>query len=426
MADFNTVRVMLVLAIRSGMRVHQLDIRTAFLHGEIDGNFFISPPPGLEICKKDEVLQLHKGLYGLKQSPRLWNDKWNIVMTGLGFTTLTSDECVFVRGKLWVLIYVDDILIMSQDDQEIEVVKSELASNFDVKDLGSLHYFLGVEYVKDNNIAFLSQRKYIEDVLMRFGMDQCAPVSTPMFTSSLSDDIVGDRPTEKVHYQELIGCLLFISIRTRPDISAAVGILCLFSANPMRSHLVAGKRILRYLKGTRDYALILNPTSSRLRSLADANWGNDVNDRKSTSGFMLQIGGTTVTWKTRKQSVVALSTNEAEFIASSEAAKDILWTLHLLAELDYKQTEATVLMQDNQGAIIWETVAFRNAKHVAIRGNFVRSLVQSAILSIEYCASTAMTADILTKPLGRQLFERHCYQLGVRKVPRHSQSKRET
>ena len=229
--------------------------------------------------------------------------------------------------------------------------------------------------------------------------------------------------TDRIRYQEIIGCLLFISTQTRPDIAASVGIICRLASNPKAEHFVAAKRVLRYLRGTSDMALVLNLQSSTLVSFADDNWGSDTVDRKSTSGIVMFIGGCPVVWKMSKQSVVALSSSEAEFVAAREAVKQILWMRHILGELGLAQDEPTVLYQDNQGSMAWETTGIRRAKHVAIRGNFVMSQVEKNVLNIFYCNTQNMVADILMKPLSRLLFERHRNGLGVRKISTAHQNK---
>lgn len=192
-----------------------MDIRTAFLHGEIDTEVIIQPPPGLKICGTNEVLKLLKGLYGLKQSPKLWHQKWKEVMASLGFHPLVSDECVFTQGGTRLLICVDDIIITGRKLEDITLVKNQLSHALDVKYMGELKTFVQKIVVKK---------------------------------------------TDRTQYQGLIGCLLFLSTRTRPDISASVGILSRFCSDPNICHLTAVKRILRYLKGTADYVLYMKHT----------------------------------------------------------------------------------------------------------------------------------------------------------------------
>lgn len=414
--DITTVRTCLAVAVQRGYSIHQMDVRTAFLHGEIDDDVYIRSPDGLKLCETGQVLKLRRGLYGLKQAPRLWHDKWESVMETMGFKKLLADDCVYRRGDLWMLLYVDDIILMSQDDMLITGVKTELSSHLDVKDLGILRCFLGLVFLQDSKGAWLSQQHYVLQVLERFGMSECKPVSTPMCEGTLRDVMESDSPVvNKESYQELLGCLLFITTRTRPDISAAISILCRFAASPRAIHWAALKRVLRYLRGTFDYALRLTKNvRCVLVGYCDADWAGDRADRKSTTGVLLQVGNVAVAWRTLKQGSVALSTTEAEFMSLSEGTKMIMWLRKLLEELDARQSSPTPVLEDNQGAIIWSREGVRHSKHVSIRKNFVKENVARGVIKMQYCPTRDMTADVLTKPLQRVLFECHRTALGVR------------
>lgn len=185
--DFTIVRIALTLAVQRGYVIHQMDAATAFLHGDVDEDIYVIPPEDTQICNASQVLKLNRGLYGLKQAPRLWNDKWRSAMFTLGFSSCMSDECVFRKGRTWMLLYVDDIIILGPDDKSVADVKSELQGPLDVKDLGKLNYFLGVSFRTDSDGAWLNQSHYVEQLLSRFGMDSCKPVNTPMCLPSVLD-----------------------------------------------------------------------------------------------------------------------------------------------------------------------------------------------------------------------------------------------
>ena len=407
--DFTTVRTALTVAVQRGYSILQLDICTAFLHGDIDGDVYITPPDGVDVCEERQVLKLRRGLYGLKQAPRLWNQKWLEVMNKMGFVKLRSDECAFNKGTVWILLYVDDIILIGPDDKILDAVKEELRLYLDGKDMGVLSGFLGLHFTRDSGSAWLSKKSYTMDVLKRFGMEQCKAIDTPMSTGTLAglnQDNSGKFDTSM--YQELIGCLLFLSTRTRPDISACVGILCRFSANPTKLNWVQLKRILRYLNGTINFALRIGESSeTKLRAFSDSDWARDRVDRKSTTGVLLRLSASTLCWKTAKQNSVALSTTEAEHIALSEATKLVIWMRRLLAELGCHQKDGTEISEDNQGAIVWSTEGVRNAKHISIRRNFVKENVEKEVIQVVFCPTENMTADILTKPLGRISFHKH-------------------
>ena len=413
--DFNTVRICITIAVQKKHVFHQMDVRTAFLHGNIDSEIFLKPPDGIEICEKGQVLQLRRGLYGLKQAPRLWQDKWQEVMKIMEFEVLLSDECVYRRKGVSLLLYVDDIIVIGPSERDVSHVKKELGHHLDVKDLGVLRSFLGVVFVRDDAGIWLSQRHYILRVPQRFGMSSCKAVATPMTVSAVGEFPESDSDlTKKESYQELLGCLLFLSARTRPDITGAVGILCRYSSSPRNVHWVALKRILRYLKGTVDLALRLwGQDKPVLKAYCDADWAGDRMDRKYTSGVLMQLGSSSVAWRSLKQSCVALSTTEAEFVSLSEGTRLVLWLRHLLKELDCEQNLRTLLTEDNQGAVVWGSEGIRHAKHISIRKTFVLDNVKKGSVQITYCSTNNMVADILTKPLLTKTFERHRRSIGV-------------
>lgn len=236
-------------------------------------------------------------------------------MDSLGFLALLAEPCVFVNVDVWLVLYVDDVLIIGPNEASIATAKKKIIEKFDVKDLGRLRYFLGIEFLRQREVSYLSQRGYIFQTLKKFGMAFIKSVSTPI-SAVLQSAGSTDEPTDKLRFQEIIGCLLFIYTRTRPDICAAVRLPRRHVPDPRSSHLVAAKRILRYLKGTQEHGLELKPSSAELIAYADASLADDSSDRKSTSGILLQLGGTVVSWKTSKQSIVALSTSEAEYISA--------------------------------------------------------------------------------------------------------------
>ena len=415
--DFTTVRMCLALAVQKRYVIHQMDVRTAFLHGQIDQEIYVKPPKGLQ-CMNEPVMRLQKGLYGLKQSPRLWNQRWCEVMNCMNFRTLISDPCVFVRGNLWLLLYVDDILIIGPELPAIDQVKHELASYLDVKDMGQLRSFLGIRFTLTDNGAWLDQSGYVMHILKRFGMENSRPVCTPMAeTQSVSrSEGNNNRIVSQMKFQEIIGCLLFLATRTRPDISIAVGILCRYSSTPLHEHWIQIKRILRYLRGTVQYGLWFDGQEGEMEAYCDSDWAGSRVDRKSTSGILLRLGNSTVAWRTLKQNCVALSTTEAEYISMGEATKELVWFRKLMEELGCKVVNPTVLHVDNQGALIWGSEGVRHAKHVAIRVNFVKQEVDNKSILLAYCPSNSMPADILTKPLSRVVFQIHRESIGVQNM----------
>ena len=269
--------------------------------------------------------------------------------------TLNDKELTWDSAK-YRLLQVYESMRSFKDEKQENVfvdkdVKHELIKHLDVKDLGSLKSFLGVLFGRDSDGGWLSQQHYITQVLHRFGMLNCKPVATPMCSGALKDIFQTESvPADRAVYQELIGGLLFIATRTCPDIAAAVSILCQFSCAPTETHWTCLKRILRYLRGTKGHALPLYTGNEQdLVAFCDADWAGDRVDRRSTTGIVLQFGKRTVAWKALKQSSVALSTTEAEFLALSEGTKLVLWLRCLFSEMDCTQKQSTTVNEDNQG-----------------------------------------------------------------------------
>lgn len=320
--DFCTVRIILPWAILNNMQLRQLDIRTAFMRGEVDQEVYVLPPSHLEelgitLCWGLQALRLQKGLYGLKQVPNLWHRKWVYIMEIMGFSSLTSDSCVYVSENIWIVLYVDDIIVVAPEGHSIDDIVGKLREHFDVRDLGSLHHFFGISFVRNGNSGYLSQEHYVESVLNHFGMSSCKPVKTPLCTG-LQVGTSSPQADEKI-YREIIGALWYLSTRTRSDIGAAVAILARYVSSPLDIYMVGVKRILRYLRGSSAFHLQLTPSSSDVLMYADSDWGGDILDRKSTSGYVIQFGGLSVSWKTVKQKLVALSSTEEQFIAACTA-----------------------------------------------------------------------------------------------------------
>ena len=418
--DFTTVRILLSVAVQKGMEINQMDVRTAFLHGEIDDTVFIMPPQGIDLnVPEGHALLLQKGLYGLKQAPRLWFEKWQRIMKEMEGIQMLSDGCLFRIRDVWVLLYVDDVILIGQTTREINNIKDELSKRLDMHDFGQLGSILGVQFERDTEGAWLMQTRYIDEILKTFGMEDCKSVSTPVTSSKSSDK--DEAFVDQTYYQKIVGSLLFLASRTRPDISLAVNLLTRKASAPRSSDLVAAKRVLRYLKGTKHYGLRISGIVGKLHGYSDADWGNDTVDRRSVSGILLKIGSSPVFWRSKKQGCVSLSTSEAEFIAMSEATQHLIWLREMLKELGYKDDKATILYADNAGALVWGKEGVRNAKHVSIRKNFVKDNVKNGAVELRHCSTELMLADGFTKPLQRVRFEMLRMRTGVQKRQTHQE-----
>jgi hypothetical protein len=427
--DFTAVRTALTIACQEGMAVHHLDVKCAFLYGRIDEEIYMSLPE--EYMPSDGSLcKLKKSIYGLKQAPRAWNERLTEDLKGLGYKAFFHAECIFWRksekSKVFLLVYVDDFLLITSatDESEIRDIKLEIGRLYTIKDLGRAEYFLGINLEISPGSIKLSQSTYIQNVLERFRMDLCKSVISPMLPKSGIHH--GKESTEEEEnsmastpYREAIGALMFLSVRTRPDIAAAVGSLAMYVQKPRLVHWEGVKRVLRYLQGTKNEGLVINsvpPAEFTLQVSADADWASDVDNRRSRSGTVCQLGVNTIWWKSRKQTAVAASSCEAEYMALFDSAKDTVWLRNLLCEFGHcPGMEPTVIHHDNQGSIAWATSdTTRRAKHIALRYHFTHDLIQNGLIRLQYVASGSNKADCLTKPLGGSQFVDAKLALGVR------------
>ena len=326
---------------------------------------------------------------------------------------------MFVRtgkmGRLIVLVYVDDLIITGDSAAEIDALKRSLHATFAIKDLGELRYFLGIEMDQSSSGLFLNQRKYIVDLLNEANMDHSSTAKSPL-PSSLNIAEKGDPLPNIELYQRLVGKLIYLTI-TRPDITYAVSLVSQFMHAPNSYHFQLVKRILRYLKGSITRGILMKKHNHfTIEGYTDSDWAGNAIDRKSTTGFCTFVGGNLVTWKSKKQSVVARSSAEAEYRAMASTACEILWLKILLSDLGIKSNKPIVLHCDNQAAmhIAANPVFHERTKHIEVDCHFVRHQVQSNVLTTAYIRSSDQLADVFTKVLPSSQFERLLSKLGSR------------
>ena len=325
---FESVRTVLALAAQNNLEVHQMDVKSAFLNGELNENLYVTQPEGFAISGKENlVCKLHKALYGLKQLPKCWNNQLDQYLKELNSKQSNSDSCIYTyehNNKLTVIaVYVDDIIIAGHSAQYINKIKSELSSRYKMKDLGKMSYFLGVNVVQDADRIFINQSSYAQSLLKKFGFDNSKPVSTPADIGNVLEKATDQCELFDVdNYQSAVGSLLYLCTKTRPDITFAVCNVSKFCSRPTTKHWSAVKRIFRYLKGTYNFGIVYDKTNvNECIGFSDADWAGDKTDRKSMSGYCFKIGSGLVSWRSNKQSCIALSTAEAEYVALSAAAQ---------------------------------------------------------------------------------------------------------
>ena len=341
-AHATTIRTLLSFANSNDLEIHQLDVKTAFLHGVLDCDLYMEQPEGYENKEHpDYVCKLNKCLYGLKQSAKCWNELLDKHFTETGYTKADADGCLYIKvesGRFVIMgVYVDDFIPVSNDTEFLKAEKAALAEKFEVVDNGNIEYFLKMAIKRDrqNRTLMISQPNYIEAILAKFGMLECKPVATPMDAKASYDKLSDeDERFDRTTYQQAIGCLTYLATHTRPDISASVGILSKFMADPGPTHWSGVKRILRYLQGTRSYGLVFTGESrDALLGFSDSDWAGDIVTRRSVSGYVFQLGQSTISWCSKRQQTVAKSSTEAEYVALSIATQEVIWLRRLLSDL---------------------------------------------------------------------------------------------
>ncbi|GAU25658.1 hypothetical protein TSUD_265850 [Trifolium subterraneum] len=359
-------------------------VKFAFLNGPLEEEVYVKQPPGFEVKGQEQkVYRLRKALYGLKQAPRAWNKRIDGFLIKIGFTKCVSEHGVYVKGSskldhIILCLYVNDPLITGANEKEILKFKTNLMQEFEMSDLGNLSYFLGMEFKHTKKGVFLHQKKYVEDILNRFKMVNCNTTITPMETGSKLSKSSTDELVDATLYKQIIGPLRYLC-NIRPDISHSVGLVSRFMEQPRTCHLIATKRIMRYIKGTIDHEILMPSQKSTkgeisVHGYSDYDWGGDQDDKKSTAGYLFMLGGALICWTSKKQGIVALSSCEAEYVK---------------------------LLVDNKYAIDLANhpMSHGRSKHIEMRYHFLKDQVNREKLELEYCKSEIQLADILTKPL---------------------------
>lgn len=418
-----SIRYLLALAVKYNLYIEHMDAVTAFLQGDIDTEIYMFQPPSYEYG--EEVCKLNKSIYGLKQASRQWNLKLTSVLKELGLKSTSVDPCIYHKtydgNILFILIYVDDLLLFYNNQEIAKEMKQQLKIKFDMKELGFVHQFVGWRIKQNSSRTEISidQTAYIEKILQRFKMSDCNPVHLPcdpnITLTSTEDE---KNILTNIPYQEAIGSLLYLSQGTRPDICFIVNKLSSFNNKPEQHHWLALKRVLRYIKGTMDYKLIFsqNNEEKRVFGYCDSDWASDVNSRKSCSGYVYMFQGAAVSWCSKRQSTVALSTMEAEYMSLATATQEAMWLRYLEFELHRDVgTSPTIIYCDNQSAIKFagtESYCARS-KHIDIRYHFLREKVAKKEIEVIYVGTQSMVADILTKSTSQIMIEKCSKTMGL-------------
>lgn len=420
MAKLNTVRVLLSIAANLDWSLNQLDVKNAFLNGDLEEEVYMEPPPGFTEKFGSKVCRLKRSLYGLKQSPRAWFERFTKFVKSQGYSQGQADHTLFTKvstkDKLSVLIvYVDDIILTGDDTDEMNRLKQCLAKEFEIKDLGQLRYFLGMEIARSKEGIVVSQRKYTLDLLKETGMSGCKPADTPIEANVKLGEVKKGVHVNACRYQRLVGKLIYLS-HTRPDIAFAVSMVSQFMHSPCEEHFEAVFRILRYLKATPGKGLFFGKNQQRgIEVYTDADWAGSITDRRSTSGYCTFIWGNLVTWRSKKQSVVARSSAEVEFRSMAQGVCEVLCLKRVLEELKQPFSLPMRLYCDNKSAIsiAHNPVLHDRTKHVEIDRHFIKEKLDEGIICTPFVPTVKQLADVFTKSLMRQPFELQVSKLGM-------------
>lgn len=418
-AKMTTVRIFLAIAASKNWELHQMDVHNAFLHGDLDEEVYMKLPPGFECSDPNMVCRLRKSLYGLKQAPRCWFAKLVTTLKEYGFLQSYSDYSLFTYTKtgiqINVLVYVDDIVISGNDSAALCTFKSYLSDCFKMKDLGPLKYFLGIEVARSSAGLFLYQRKYTLDIISEAGLLGAKPSGFPIEQNHKLGLASGDLLEDPESYRRLVGRLIYLAV-TRPDLAYSVHILSQFMQEPRTEHWEAALRVVRYLKGTPGQGILLSADCDlTLQGWCDSDWAACPLTRRSLTGWLVFLGKSPVSWKTKKQHTVSRSSAEAEYRSMATITCELKWLKGLLLSLGVHHPKAIKLFCDSQSAlhIAKNPVFHERTKHIEVDCHFVRDAINEGLISPSHVPTSSQLADIFTKALGKMQFDNLLSKLGI-------------
>ena len=411
-ARMTSIRLLMQLSVQMKLKVHQMDVKSAYLNAPIDKEIFVEQPQGYAINGKNNetlVWKLKKSLYGLKQSGRNWNETLNLHLSKLEFKQSTNDPCIYSKRSViddsfvYLLTNVDDLLIFAKSESELNQIKSKLNEWFKMKDLGEVKYYLGIEFNVFHDTITMSQSKYIDQLLQTFGMKDCKARYTPCEMNSNKLNTYTDPldQNDTKTYRQIVGGLIYLMSCTRPDLSFVVTMLSQFMSKPTSGHMIIAKHVLRYLKGTMHFKLTFSYSEDiSIDGYCDSDWASS-DDRKSITGYCFQLStqGPLISWKSRKQPTIALSTCEAEYMSLVSAIQEGKYLVSLVSEITESVLEFK-LKCDNQGAIAIakNPVKHQRTKHISIKYHFIRDEISKGNVEVTYIPSEFNIADLFTKP----------------------------
>lgn len=423
-ARLETIRLFISLAAQHNWKIYQLDVKSAFLNGFLEEEIYVEQPEGyVKQGAEDKVYRLRKALYGLKQAPRAWNSRINEYFLKDGFVKCPYEHALYLKrdntgNMLFVCLYVDDLIFTGNCEAMFDKFKKSMVKEFEMTDIGLMAHFLGIEVVQSKDGIFISQSSFAKQILEKFKMESCNPVNTPVEIGQELRKNDGEAQVDPTYFKSLVGSLRYLTC-TRPDILYGVGLISRYMETPTRTHLNAAKRILRYIKGTLNEG-IFYPSNQEVKLIgySDSDWGRDLDERKSTTGYCFYIGDAVFTWSSKKQAIVTLSTCEAEYVAASSTVCHSIWLRNLLSFLGFVQEGPTEIYVDNKSAIALakNPVFHERSKHIDTRYHFIREHVSKNDVELVYCKSQDQVADIFTKPLKHDVFRKLKFILGMKSL----------
>jgi hypothetical protein len=427
----NSFRIIMALVAHYDLELHQMDVKTAFLNGDLRENVYMAQPEGF-VVEGNEHLGCHlkKSIYGLKQASREWYLKFDEVIRRFGFEENKVDNCVYVKFRgsnfIFLILYVDDILLASSDKNMLLETKRFLSSKFDMKDLGEAGYVLGIEIHRDRSrgILGLSQRAYVEKVLKKYNMHKCSASPAPVVKGDKFGTFQCPRNNHEsaqmksIPYASIVGSIMYAQVCTRPDLAFVTGMLGRYQSNPGLDHWKAAKKVLRYLQGTKGLMLTYKKSDNlEVVGYSDADFAGCVDTKKSTSGYVFTLANGAISWKSSKQTVTASSTMQAEFVACFEATGQAVWLKNFIPGLRVIDSisRPITLYCDNQPAVIFSSnnKSSDAAKHIDIKFLVVKDRVQDQTINVRYINTKLMLADPLTKGLPPSVFREHVTGMGL-------------
>ena len=435
---WKTLRITCALAVQMDLHIHKMDVKTAFLNGELSEEVYMEPPPGAQppVGMENFKWRLKRSLYGLKQSPRIWNDKLDEYLVSLKFTRLESDYGMYIRGVgdtfVIITVYVDDILIATKDLDLLSRIKADFSDHFDMVDFGQAHSILGIHITRDFSAGTLrlDQAEYATEILRRFNHAESSGKSAPLSKDKhYSRLMCPETPSEvqamsTVPYRQAVGSLMHLMVCTRPDLAYSVGVMCRYLHNPGQEHWNGVKHILQYVSQTKDLGLCYSKVSGsnlsfgNLQGYCDSDWAEDRDERESTAGWVVKMNGAAISWQSRKNRSPAQSSGGAEYVALGMMAMEVGWLYNILGELDMTPERPIPIFCDSEAAIHMgeNPILHERSKHIELKWHIARYMVRCQKMSVSYIRSEMQIADGLTKSVTGPDMEWCCKQLGLTQV----------